>query len=156
MALLLTLTLFVVGCGKQEDEHANADHSVNHLSGDIQEKTASLKELPTFLNGLNENISMIYAVAGQNAELLDWMPCYCGCAESVGHKSNKNCFIKEMNEDGSVVWDDHGTRCGVCMEIAVESARMKQEGKSEKEIRQYIDEKYKEGYAPPTNTPMPA
>jgi hypothetical protein len=151
---LLVYVLFLVGCGKQAEEHAN--HTVNHLSGDIQEKTASITELPTFLNGLNENISIVYALAGQNAELLDWIPCFCGCGESAGHKSNKNCFIKEINEDGSVVWDDHGTRCGVCMEIAVESAKMKQSGNSDKEIRQYIDNTYKEGYATPTDTPMPA
>lgn len=66
-----------------------------------------------------------------------------------------NCFVKKINEDGSVVWDDHGTRCGVCLEIAAESMKMKQEGKSIKEIRNYIDEKYKEGYAKPTKTPMP-
>ncbi len=47
----------------------------------------------------------IYTVAGQNAELLDWIPCYCGCGESVGHKNNKNCFIREIKKNGEVVWD---------------------------------------------------
>jgi hypothetical protein len=42
------------------------------------------------------------------------------------------------------------------MEIAVESAKMKKEGKSDKEIRTYIDNTYKNGYATPTDTPMPA
>jgi Protein of unknown function with PCYCGC motif len=37
----------------------------------------------------------------------------------------------------------------------LKSIKMKQEGKSIKEIRHYIDEKYKEGYAKPTKTPMP-
>ena len=37
----------------------------------------------------------IYTVAGQNAELLDWIPCYCGCGESVGHKIIKTAlFVK--------------------------------------------------------------
>lgn len=39
--------------------------------------------------------------------------------------------------------------------IAAKSIKMKQEGKSIKEIRRYIDKKYKEGYAKPTKTPMP-
>jgi hypothetical protein len=32
---------------------------------------------------------------------------------------------------------------------------MKKQGKSVQEIRKFIDEKYKEGYAKPTQTPMP-
>ena len=83
------------------------------------------------------------------------MPCYCGCGESAGHKSNLNCFIQEKREDGSIVWDDHGTRCLVCLEIAVQSAQLHKEGKSLKEIRQFIDDTYKEGYAKPTPTDMP-
>ncbi|WP_413059394.1 PCYCGC motif-containing (lipo)protein [Sporosarcina sp. 179-K 3D1 HS] len=39
-------------------------------------------------------------------------------------------------------------------ETAVRSVHLKQEGKSVKEIRQFIDDTYKEGYAEPTDTPM--
>jgi hypothetical protein len=41
------------------------------------------------------------------------------------------------------------------MEIAAVSAKLSEEGKSAKEIRTYIDEAFKEGYAKPTPTPMP-
>ncbi|WP_025116010.1 PCYCGC motif-containing (lipo)protein [Lysinibacillus fusiformis] len=128
----------------------------SHASGDIQEETASANVLPSFLEDKQENIRLVYQVAGQSTEILEWMPCYCGCGESSGHKSNLNCFIHEKREDGSIVWDDHGTRCLVCLEIAVQSAKMHQDGKSLKEIRQVIDETYKEGYAKPTPTDMPA
>ncbi len=128
----------------------------SHASGDIQEETASANVLPSFLEDKQENIRLVYQVAGQSTEILEWMPCYCGCGESSGHKSNLNCFIQEKREDGSIVWDDHGTRCLVCLEIAVQSAKMHQDGKSLKEIRQVIDETYKEGYAKPTPTDMPA
>ena len=40
----------------------------------------------------------IYTVAGQNAELLDWIPCYCGCGESVGHKNNKIALFVKLKE----------------------------------------------------------
>ncbi|MEX2105013.1 MAG: PCYCGC motif-containing (lipo)protein, partial [Bacilli bacterium] len=42
-----------------------------------------------------------------------------------------------------------------CMQIAVESSKMKQDGKSTLDIRHYIDEKYSEIGAKPTPTPMP-
>ncbi|MFJ7949900.1 PCYCGC motif-containing (lipo)protein [Lysinibacillus sp. NPDC096418] len=137
---------------KQEASHAGHDHAV----GDIQEETASADVLPSFLDGQNENIRLVYQIAGHSTEILEWIPCYCGCGESAGHKSNLNCFIQEKREDGSIVWDDHGTRCLACLEIALQSAQMHKDGKSLKEIRNAIDEAYKEGYAEPTPTKMPA
>lgn len=127
------------------------EHAPN---GDLWETTASRDELPTFLNEYSENIQIIYQAAGKSMELLQWIPCYCGCGDHAGHRSSLNCFVKQVNQNGSVVWDDHGTRCNVCLEIAAEAIKMKQDGKTVKEIRQYIDEKYKEGYANPTDTPM--
>ncbi|MGE7942946.1 PCYCGC motif-containing (lipo)protein [Lysinibacillus xylanilyticus] len=135
-------------------EASHEEHA--HASGDIQEETASADVLPSFLNNQTENIRLVYQIAGQSTEILEWMPCYCGCGDSVGHKSNLNCFIQEKREDGTIVWDDHGTRCNVCLEIAVQSAKMHKDGMSLKEIRQTIDNTYKEGYAKPTPTDMPA
>lgn len=140
----------------EANDASHEGHSHVEASGDIQEVTASADVLPTFLEDKQENIRLVYQIAGQSTEILEWMPCYCGCGESAGHKSNLNCFIQEKREDGSIVWDDHGTRCLVCLEIAVQSAQLHKEGKSLKEIRQFIDDTYKEGYAKPTPTDMPA
>ena len=104
----------------------------------------------------SDNVKEDYRIAGANLDLLKWMPCYCGCGEEAGHKDNSNCFVKEVKSDGTVVWDDHGTRCGTCMEIAVSAAAMKKQGKSVKEIRDAVDKYYKDGYAKPTPTPMPS
>ncbi|WP_426470434.1 PCYCGC motif-containing (lipo)protein, partial [Salmonella enterica] len=56
-------------------------------------------------------------------------------------------------KDGAIVWDDHATKCGVCLEIAATSIQDYKAGKSIKEIRKKIDEAYKNGYAEPTPTP---
>jgi hypothetical protein len=142
---------------KEEPAEAAEDHAGHdYVVGDIQEETESAKVLPSFLDNQTDLIRAAYQIAGQAPEVLEWMPCYCGCGESVGHTSNMNCFIQEVKEDGKIIWDDHGTRCAVCIEIAVNSVKMHQEGKSLKEIRQIIDESYKEGYAKPTDTKMPA
>ncbi|MGE7927339.1 PCYCGC motif-containing (lipo)protein [Lysinibacillus xylanilyticus] len=137
-----------------QKEASHEEHG--HASGDIQEETASVDVLPSFLDNKSEDIRLVYQIAGQSTEILEWMPCYCGCGESAGHKSNLNCFIEEKREDGTIVWDDHGTRCLTCLEIAVQSAKMHKDGMSLKEIRQTIDNTYKEGYAKPTPTDMPA
>lgn len=163
---IFTLSLLVLSaCGEdkqvveknQNEAQKEASHEGHvHASGDIQEETASADVLPSFLDNKSEDIRLVYQIAGQSTEILKWMPCYCGCGESAGHKSNLNCFIEDKLEDGTIVWDDHGTRCLVCLEIAVQSAKMHKDGMSLKEIRQTIDNTYKEGYAKPTPTDMPA
>lgn len=134
---------------------ANHDHSQHTASGDLQETTASLEILPAFLESASKDIRTAYQTAATVTDVLPYIPCYCGCGESAGHKNNLNCFIAELKDDGSVVWDDHGTRCGVCLEIAVTSAAMKAAGIETSRIRQIIDETYKEGYAKPTLTQLP-
>jgi len=154
----------LTGCGTQSaptpadghDHHGHTSNQQQLANGDLQELTASINTLPTFLDNVDPQIKEVYKIAGENWELLQWIPCYCGCGESAGHLHNGNCFIKEVKADSSVVWDDHGTRCGTCLEIAYVSAQMKAEGKSVKEIRTFIDNAYKDGYAPPTPTPMPS
>lgn len=142
---------------KEETSQVAEEHAGHgQVVGDIQEETEGASVLPSFLDTQTDLVKAAYQIAGQAPEVLEWMPCYCGCGESVGHKSNMNCFIQEIKEDGKIVWDDHGTRCNVCIEIAVNSVKMHQEGMSLKEIRQTIDENYNNGYAKPTDTKMPA
>lgn len=170
LSVLLASILLLVACGNNTDESSKENHtnqkktnttetSQNQhtlANGDIQEQTTSRDQLPSFLDDKSDDLKLVYHAAGKATDVLKWMPCYCGCAESADHKSNLNCFIKEVKDNGSVVWDDHGTRCIVCVEIAIKSIKQAQEGASLKEIRQQIDDDYKEGYAKPTPTPMPS
>ncbi|MBY0122712.1 PCYCGC domain-containing protein [Bacillus sp. S/N-304-OC-R1] len=137
----------------QNKEEMKMYHADN---GDLRELTQSSKDLPEFLKDKPEQMQLIYAAAAQHQELLEFIPCYCGCGESADHKDNYDCFVFENKESGNVMWDDHGTRCGVCLETAAESIIQYKDGKSLKEIREYIDEKYKEGYSKPTPTPFPS
>lgn len=176
ISLLVAGTMLLSACGNNADELSKEKHTEHHqtqaietteqnshvnpqhklANGDLQEETASAEILPSFLDQQSDDLKLVYKAVGQATETLKWMPCYCGCAESANHKSNLNCFIKEVKEDGSVVWDDHGTRCIVCVEIAIKSIKQAQEGTSNKEIRKQIDQDYKEGYSEPTKTPMPS
>lgn len=152
LLMVFIASLVLAACGSSPE----SEHIVRLPNGDTQETTSSVDELPTFLDGHSEEMRLVYALAGQSADLLQWIPCYCGCGESAGHRSSKNCFVKDIHEDGSVIWDDHGTRCNICLQIAVESVQMKMNGASDLEIRHFIDEKYSQaGLAAPTETPMP-
>lgn len=151
---LIMINMVLAACSNTENGHAekHTDEGVEVHLGDIREETGGPQELPEFLEGKPEDMKVVYQAVALNRELLEKIPCYCGCGESVGHKDNYDCFIHDNKEDGRIVWDDHGTKCLVCLEIAAQSINDYKNGKSIKEIRKEIDEKYKEGYAEPTPT----
>jgi hypothetical protein len=154
--ILIVLVLFTVACSAKEASNQGEDaHQATHADTDLLETTSSADILPKFLSNQPENIRLVYQLVSKTEDILQWIPCYCGCGEGHGHKNNFNCFIKETSKDGTVVWTDHGTRCGVCLQIAVQSAQMKQKGSTTKEIRIIIDGMFKKGYAKPTDTKMP-
>src|SRR5439155_25953810 len=43
-----------------------------------------------------------YRFALANPDVLRYIPCFCGCV-NAGHTSNKDCYIKEQRQDGSVL-----------------------------------------------------
>ncbi|OYD59863.1 hypothetical protein CGZ90_07455 [Fictibacillus aquaticus] len=160
---MIGTSLLLSACGSADHDNnenhkkheAHESHEGKLSNGDVRELTASAETLPSFLNGKQEVITAVYKEVPAHKELLESMPCYCGCGDSAGHKNNYDCFVAENKDSGEIVWDDHGTRCGTCLEIAAVSMKQASEGKSALEIRDYIDETYKEGYAKPTPTPMP-
>lgn len=45
-----------------------------------------------------------YRYAVGNHDVLQWMPCFCGCGAG-GHRSNFDCYVREVRQDGSVALD---------------------------------------------------
>ena len=46
----------------------------------------------------------VYAYAVAHPEVLQYVPCYCGCG-GVGYISNEDCFVVQRLVDGTVVYD---------------------------------------------------
>lgn len=154
--VFVLLLMIISGCTtKKEESHRDKMDTEHAANGDLRETTTSVHTMPKFLADKSDQIKTIYAAVAEHEQLLEQMPCYCGCGDSAGHLNNYDCFVFDRKKEGQITWDDHGTRCGVCMEIAAESISQFNDGKSAYEVRQLIDEKYKEGYAKPTPTPMP-
>lgn len=83
------------------------------IAGCTEEKTtgreielAPLSALPAQIQHSPTNVQEAYRFAVTNQELVSQFPCYCGCA-SVGHESNLDCYINEIEPDGSILFDDH-------------------------------------------------
>lgn len=98
-----------------------------------------------------------YAYAAAHPEVLDVMPCYCGCGQSGAgrpHESNRDCFLRDVGRNGWVVLDAHGANCGTCVGIALDAKQLTASGMSLREARRAIDAKWAKA-GPGTPTPLP-
>jgi hypothetical protein len=64
--------------------------------------------LPAFVLDRPEPVRQAYAYAIAHPEVLNRIPCYCGCV-SLGHHSNHDCFIRARMPDGRIIFDDHAS-----------------------------------------------
>jgi len=98
-------------------------------------------------------VQQVYEFAARHPEVLQYMPCYCGC-ERVGHRGNHDCFVAKRNAEGKVTaWEPHGLVCEVCIDVGQQAMQMTNAGASLTQIRDAIEKKYA---GAPHHTPTPA
>ena len=90
-----------------------------------------------------QDLRGVYAYAAQHPEVLQHVPCYCGCARE-GHRGNLNCFVTGFRSDGTPIWTDHAFSCPMCVHIAREAMLMSLQGLSVDRIRDEIDVHYRD------------
>ncbi|HVC21485.1 MAG TPA: PCYCGC motif-containing (lipo)protein [Vicinamibacterales bacterium] len=92
--------------------------------------------LPKFqLTRSKAEVRELYKFAAEHPEVLNYVPCYCGCQRD-GHHSNEDCFVKSRAKDGDVTaWTDHAMMCPMCLAIAERAMRMSDAGSSIQAIR---------------------
>jgi Protein of unknown function with PCYCGC motif len=97
-------------------------------------------------------VQQVYEFAARHPEVLQYMPCYCGC-QRIGHTANHSCFVKSRAADGRVTeWDSHGIGCAVCLEVGRDAMTLFISGAKPFAIREAIDKKYGPSSMP---TPRP-
>ena len=79
----------------------------------------------------DERTRAAYQVAKDIPEVLEQLPCFCGCMAEYGHKNNLFCFK-----------DQHGSGCTLCQDIALDARKMHDQGVSVAQIRENIKTKY--------------
>jgi hypothetical protein len=60
---------------------------------------------PDFVTQAGAEVKQLYEFQITHGELMRWMPCFCGCGQSDGHRSNRDCYVQAVKTDGSVVLD---------------------------------------------------
>ena len=71
-----------------------------------QVQTLPKGQLPDFAGPSLPDIHRLYAYAVEHGDELRYIPCTCGCAR-FGHKSNRVCYIKSLNRDGTLTFTSH-------------------------------------------------
>lgn len=60
---------------------------------------------PAWLAQFDPEVKRLYEFQILNGPLMRYMPCFCGCGQTAEHRSNRDCYIRAVNPDGSVVLD---------------------------------------------------
>jgi hypothetical protein len=128
--LLAFTTVLVSGCSAQTSQSATSEMNM-----------ASLASMPADVQQAPVSVQQAYQFAAANAEILQQIPCYCGCG-AMGHTSNYTCYISGQNPDGTLAFDAHALGCSICVDITQDSMRLLGQGKTASEIRSYVDSTY--------------
>ena len=67
---------------------------------------APVSALAPDLQLLPPNVQEAYRFALANPDVLEVIPCYCGC-NGVGHENNRMCYVQSETADDQVVFDRH-------------------------------------------------
>lgn len=110
-------------------------------------KMAPMDSLPQEVQAAPSTVREAYQFAAANPAPLKNVPCYCGCG-AIGHTSNYSCYIKSVQADGKIVFDQHALGCSLCVDITQDVLRLSKEGKSPGDIRSFIVANYSR-FGPP-------
>ena len=61
-------------------------------------------EWPPEFSELSADTQAMYRYAAANRDVLQYMPCFCGCV-NAGHTSNFDCYVREVYPDGRIRLD---------------------------------------------------
>ena len=115
--------------------------STQSNSGEVHLEMASIDQMPAEVKSAPVTVQEAYQFNLANVDLMKNIPCYCGCG-NVGHTSNYDCYVSNVDNAGKISFDNHALGCSICVDITQDVMRMTREGKSPQEARTYIDATY--------------
>lgn len=129
LAVLIFFGSLTTGCAgaSQESEHDLAMAPLDQMPADVQSAPVLVQQA--------------YQFAVANPEVLQHVPCYCGCG-AMGHTSNYDCYVQSIDAAGKVAFDPHALGCSICVDITQDTMRLLRQGKDIGAIRSIIDDTY--------------
>ena len=115
--------------------------SAPSASSDHELKMAPMSMIPEAVQTAATVTQQAYQFAIANPEVMQHIPCYCGCG-SMGHTSSYSCYVKNVDGKGDVTFDSHAIGCSICVDITQDTMRLTKQGESPQEIKAYVDKTY--------------
>jgi hypothetical protein len=101
---------------------------------------ADVAHMPHSVQAAPVPVQEAYQFAVANPEILQELPCYCGCG-AMGHTSNYDCYVAGV-DGATVTYDEHALGCSICVDITQDTMRLLRQGQSVEAIREYVDSNY--------------
>ncbi len=118
------------------------------------EVTTTWEARPEYVKVLPGDWQSAYAYSLARPDVLQWLPCYCGCG-GMGHRSNLDCFFQRRDVKGTYQYEEHASYCDICVKTANMADAMLRDGKTMTQIRAAVDSTFGGGAAPGTDTALP-
>lgn len=100
-----------------------------------------MDQMPAEVRSAPVAVQTAYQFNAANPDIMKDIPCYCGCGD-IGHTSNYDCYVSNVDDKGIVTFDNHALGCSICVDITQDVMRMLRDGKSPEDARIYIDTTY--------------
>ena len=100
-----------------------------------------LDQMPMEVQSAPVAVQEAYQFNTANPDIMKNIPCYCGCSD-IGHTSNYDCYVSDVDANGSITFDNHALGCSICVDITQDVMRMLRDGKTPQDARAYIDTAY--------------
>jgi hypothetical protein len=124
------------------------------LGPDAAATDAAWAARPDYVRHANTMVQEAYRYALERPDVIQWMPCFCGCA-AMQHRSNLDCFLRSRMAGGAVAYEEHASYCDVCVQTALLAKQRITDGRSLAEIRAEVDATFGGSGVPGTPTDLP-
>lgn len=109
---------------------------------------------PAYVSHSGHDTEAAYAFAVARPDIVEWMPCYCGCA-ALDHRSNLECFLERRQAGAPIVFEEHASYCEICVKTALMAKQMLGQGATLLQMRAAVDAAYGGLGVPGTPTELP-
>lgn len=110
-------------------------------SSEVHLAMSPMDQMPMNVQSAPVAVREAYQFNAANPDVMQNIPCYCGCGD-IGHTSNYDCYISEVDTSGKIAFDNHALGCSICVDITHDVMRMLKDGKSQQDARAYVDATY--------------